>query len=62
MIGLIEGGQRVNLHLELIALSQRDRDFVDNNPALYPLTGRADSATQVTSRLADQVKLHLLRS
>ena len=55
---LIEAGQWVTDHLELIALTQRDRDFVDTAPTLHLLT---DQATQVTGKLAGQIKLHLLQ-
>ncbi|MFK7790337.1 MAG: hypothetical protein AB8C95_12700 [Phycisphaeraceae bacterium] len=58
---LIEAGQWVSDHLELIALTQRDRDFVDVDPTLHLLTDRADLTTQVVSKLAGQVKLHLLQ-
>lgn len=58
---LIEAGQWVSDHLELIALTQRDRDFVDTDPVLHLLTDRADLTTKVVNKLAGQVKLHLLQ-
>jgi outer membrane biosynthesis protein TonB len=58
---LIEAGHWVNDHLELIALTQRDRDFVDTQPVLHLLTDRADLTTQVVGKLAGQIKLHLLQ-
>lgn len=58
---LIEAGQWVSDHLELIALTQRDRDFVDTQPTLHLLTDRADLTTQLVGKLAGQVKLHLLQ-
>ncbi|MBX2851188.1 MAG: hypothetical protein KTR15_05530 [Phycisphaeraceae bacterium] len=58
---LIEAGQWVTDHLELIALTQRDRDFVDTPPVLHLLSDRADLATQVVGKLAGQIKLHLLQ-
>ena len=58
---LIEAGHWVNDHLELIALTQRDHDFVDTQPVLHLLTDRADQTTQVVGKLAGQIKLHLLQ-
>lgn len=58
---LIEAGQWVQDHLELIALTQRDRDFVDSEPVLHLLTDRADQTTQIVGKLAGQIKLHLLQ-
>lgn len=58
---LIEAGQWVTDHLELIALTQRDRDFVDTPPVLHLLTDRADQTTQIVGKLAGQIKLHLLQ-
>lgn len=57
-LNLIEAGQWLCDHLELIALTQRDRDFVDTAPALHLLT---DQATQLVGKLPDQVQLHLLQ-
>ena len=61
VLHLIEAGQWVTDHLELIALTQRDRDFVDSDPVLHLLTDRADRTTQLVGKLAGQVKLHLLQ-
>lgn len=61
VMGLIEAGQWVTDHLELLALTQRDRDFVDTPPVLHLLTDRADLTTQVVGKLAGQIKLHLLQ-
>lgn len=58
---LIEAGRWTREHLELIALTQRDHDFVDQAPTLHLLTGRADQATRLVGRLAGEVKLHLLQ-
>lgn len=58
---LIEAGQWVQDHLELIALTQRDRDFIDAPPVLHLLTDRADLTTQIVGKLAGQIKLHLLQ-
>jgi hypothetical protein len=58
---LIEAGQWVSDHLELIALTQRDRDFLDTPPTLHLLTDRADLTTQIVGKLAGQVRLHLLQ-
>lgn len=55
---LIEAGQWVRENLELIALTQRDQDFVDTAPVLHLLT---DQATQLTGKLQSQIKLHLLQ-
>lgn len=55
---LIEAGQWVRQNLELIALTQRDHDFVDTPPMMHLLT---DQATQLTGKLAGQIKLHLLQ-
>lgn len=55
---LIEAGQWVTDHLELIALTQRDRDFVDTAPVLHLLT---DQAAQLLGKLPGQVQLHLLQ-
>ena len=58
---LIEAGQWVSDHLELIALTQRDRGFVDAAPVLHLLTDRADLTTQIVGKLAGQIRLHLLQ-
>lgn len=58
---LIEASTWVTDHLELIALTQRDQDFVETAPVLHLLTDRADQATQITGKLAGQIKLHLLQ-
>ncbi|MEO0474551.1 MAG: hypothetical protein AAF085_01090 [Planctomycetota bacterium] len=58
---LIEAGQWVSDHLELIALTQRNRDFVDTAPVLHLLTDRADLTTQIVGKLAGQIRLHLLQ-
>ena len=58
---LIEAGHWVTDHLELIALTQRDHDFVETEPVLHLLTDRADLTTQVVGKLAGQIKLHLLQ-
>jgi hypothetical protein len=58
---LIEAGRWVREHLELLALTQRDRDFTDADPVLHLLTDRADLTTQLVGKLAGQVKLHLLQ-
>ena len=58
---LIEAGQWVTDHLELIALTQRDRGFVDTAPVLHLLTDRADLTTQIIGKLAGQIRLHLLQ-
>ena len=48
-------------HLELIALTQRDHEFVTAEPALHLLTDRADLAMGLVSRLGQSLKLHLLQ-
>ncbi|MFN3168553.1 MAG: hypothetical protein ACE37H_15950 [Phycisphaeraceae bacterium] len=58
---LIEAGRWVREHLELLALTQRDREFIDADPVLHLLTDRADLTTQLVGKLAGQVKLHLLQ-
>lgn len=58
---LIEAGRWVREHLELLALTQRDRDFIDLEPTLHLLTDRADLTTHLVGKLAGQVKLHLLQ-
>ncbi len=58
---LIAAGQWVRDHLELLALTQRDRDFIDTDPVLHLFTDRADLATQLVGKLAGRVKLHLLQ-
>lgn len=55
---LIEAGQWVSEHLELIALTQRDHKFVDTAAALHLLT---DQAGQLVGKLPDPVQLHLLQ-
>eukprot|EP00752_Nemacystus_decipiens_P014060 g12496.t1 len=55
---LIEAGQWVTDHLELIALTQRDHDFVDTPPRLHLLT---DQAAQLVGKAPNQVQLHLLQ-
>ena len=58
---LIEAGRWVREHLELLALTQRDRTFIDADPVLHLLTDRADLTTKLVGKLAGQVKLHLLQ-
>jgi len=58
---LIEAGQWINDHLELIALTQRDQLFVEADPVLHLMTDRADLTAQLVGKLAGQVKLHLLQ-
>ncbi|MEM9347012.1 MAG: hypothetical protein AAGB26_10390 [Planctomycetota bacterium] len=61
MMQLIEAGRWVQNHLELIALTQRDHDFVDAEPVLHLLTDRADLTTQIVGKLSGQIRLHLLQ-
>lgn len=58
---LIEAGRWVHENLELIALTQRDRTFIDQEPVLHLMTGQADQATRLVGKLGGQVKLHLLQ-
>lgn len=58
---LIEAGRWVREHLELLALTQRDRTFIDAEPVLHLMTDRADLTTRLVGKLAGQVKLHLLQ-
>ena len=58
---LIEAGRWVRENLELIALTQRDRTFLDADPTLHLMTDRPDTATRLVGKLAGQVRLHLLQ-
>ncbi|MGB0766218.1 MAG: hypothetical protein ACPGYV_00755 [Phycisphaeraceae bacterium] len=55
---LVAAGRWVADHLELLALTQRDRDFVDAAPVLHLLT---EHAGQLVGKLPGQVRLHLLQ-
>lgn len=58
---LIEAGRWISENLELIALTQRDRQFVDQEPVLHLLTDQADQSTRLVAKLAGQIRLHLLQ-
>lgn len=58
LVQLIDAGQWVAEHLELLALTQRDRDFVDTPPMLHLLT---DQAAQIAGQRHRPVRLHLLQ-
>jgi len=61
ILDLIDARRWVSEHLELLALTQRDHDFVTVEPTLHLLTDRADLATGLVSRLGQSLKLHLLQ-
>lgn len=61
LLALIEAGHWTRDHLELLALTQRDREFVDAQPMLHLMTDRPDLAAGPVARLAGQVRLHLLQ-
>lgn len=61
ILDLIDARRWVTEHLELLALTQRDHDFVTAEPTLHLLTDRADLATGLVSRLGESLKLHLLQ-
>lgn len=61
ILDLIESRRWVSEHLELLALTQRDHDFVTTEPKLHLLTDRADLAMGLVARLGQSLKLHLLQ-
>lgn len=61
ILNLIQANKWVAEHLELIALTQRDHEFVTAEPTLHLLTDRADLAMGLVGRLGGSLKLHLLQ-